>query len=175
MKGKLLGYGTDLFTLSYLINLSRGEKIDKTVDNDMGQVEILGKEKLNEFIQGRLINWQAGFLNTIKKNIPKTGIKLEKRSKIKIVSTLQEDCQALELNVDISLSLEEAFPYPLIPVTLSFTTPDGKLWQSGSREASFWNYIIKESEVLHTFPPEDAVWFIDSMALIIRCLKPKNL
>ena len=174
MKGKLLGYGTDPFTLDYPITLLRGEKIDKTVDNDMGQVEILGKEKLNEFIQGRLINWQAGFLNTIKKNIPKTGIKLEKKSKIKIVSTLQEDCQALELNVDISLSLEKAFPYPLIPVTLSFTTPDGKLWQSGSREASFWNYIIKESEALHTFPPEDAAWFIDSMVLI-KCLKPKNL
>ena len=89
MKGKLLGYGTDPFTLDYPITLLRGEKIDKTVDNDMGQVEILGKEKLNEFIQGRLINWQAGFLNTIKKNIPKTGIKLEKKSKIKIVSTLQ--------------------------------------------------------------------------------------
>ena len=129
---------------------------------------------MNEFIQGRLINWQIGFLNTIKKNILKTGIKLEKMSKIKIVSTLHEDCQAFELTVDISLSLEEAFPYPITPVTLSITTLDGKLWQSGSGEASFWNCIIKESEALHTFPPEDAAWFIDSMALI-RCLKPKNL
>ena len=129
---------------------------------------------MNELIQGRLINWQVGFVNTKKKNILKTGIKLEKKSKIKTVSTLQEDCQAFELTVDISLSLEEAFPYPVIPVTLSFTTSDGKLWKSGSREASFWNYIIKESEALHTFPPEDAAWFIDSMALL-RCLKPKNL
>ena len=44
--------------------------------------------------------------------------------------------------------------------------------QSGSAKTSFWNYIIKESEALHTIPPEDAAWFIDGMVLI-RCLKPK--
>ena len=92
---------------------------------------------MNEFIQGRLINWEVGFLNKIKKNILKSGIKLEKKSKIKIVSTLHEDYQAFELTIDISLSLEEAFPYPTTPVTLSITTPDGTLWQSGSGEASF--------------------------------------
>ena len=36
-------------TLSYPINLSRGEKNDKNVDTDRRQVEILEK-KMNEFI-----------------------------------------------------------------------------------------------------------------------------
>ena len=50
LKEKLLGYGVDRFTLVYPINLSSGEKIDENIQNDMCQVEVLGKEKLNEFI-----------------------------------------------------------------------------------------------------------------------------
>ena len=38
---KLSGYGTDPYTLSYPINLSRGEKIYENVYNDMCQGEIL--------------------------------------------------------------------------------------------------------------------------------------
>ena len=41
LKKKLLGYGIDPYTLSYPINLSRGEKIYKNVYNDMCQSEIL--------------------------------------------------------------------------------------------------------------------------------------
>ena len=40
LKVKLSGYGVDLFTLGYPINLSSGEKIDKNVYNDTCQVEI---------------------------------------------------------------------------------------------------------------------------------------
>ena len=38
-KEKLSGYGIDPFTLGYPINLSREEKIDKNVCNDMCQVK----------------------------------------------------------------------------------------------------------------------------------------
>ena len=68
LKEKLSGYGIDPLTLGYPNNLSRGEKIDKNVYNDMCQVEILGKEKLNEFIQERLINRKVGFLNKEKQS-----------------------------------------------------------------------------------------------------------
>ena len=77
LKEKLLGYGIDPLTLGYPKNLSRGEKIDKNIYNDMCHVEILGKEKLNEFIQERLINKKLDFL--IKKNNLKSGTKLEKK------------------------------------------------------------------------------------------------
>ena len=63
-KEKLSGYGTDQFILGYQINLSRGEKVNKNVYNNMCQVEILGKKNLNEFIQERLINGKVGFLDT---------------------------------------------------------------------------------------------------------------
>ena len=68
LKKKLSGYGIDPLTLGHPNNLSRGEKIDKNVYNDMCQVEILGKEKLNGFIQERLINRKVGFLNKEKQS-----------------------------------------------------------------------------------------------------------
>ena len=130
--------------------------------------EILGKEKLNGFFQARLIYRKVKILDKMKKNNLKTGSKSEKKSKSKIVSTLQEDCQAFGLIFDIYSSLEEAFHF-----LLSFATPDGNLRYSGSGKVSFWNYIIEESEALYTIPPEDATWFI--AASLIWCLKPKNL
>ena len=50
----------------------------------MRQVEILGKEKINEFIQEPLINEKVEFLDTIKKSNLKTGIKSEKSQKMKL-------------------------------------------------------------------------------------------
>ena len=73
-------------------------------------------------------------------------------------------------HLNLSLSLEEAFPFPITTVPLSIATSDEK---SGSGKAPFWNYIIKESEAWHTIPLEDAAWFI--AASLIRCLKPKKL
>ena len=86
------------------------------------KLKFKGKEKLNEFIQERLINRKVGFLN--KKNNFKTGIKLEKKSK---------NC----FNINISLNLEEAFPFSITTVPLSIAIPDKKLRQSGSGKTSF--------------------------------------
>ena len=171
LKEKLSEYGIDPFTLGYLINLSSGEKIDKNIYDDMCQVEILGKEKLNEFIQESLIDGKVGFFNPIKKSNLKTGIKSGKKSKYKIVSTLQEDCQTYGLIVEKSLNLEETFQFAITTVSLLIAFSDEKLRQS--EKTSFRNYIIKQSEALHTISPKDAAWFIDGTAFI-SCLKPKK-
>ena len=84
--------------------------------------------------------------------------------------SFKRNCQAFELIVDESLSLGETFLF-LFPI-VSITTPDGKLRRL--ERTFFRNCINKESEALHTIPPEDTTWFIDCMALI-RCLKPKKL
>ena len=68
----------------------------------MCQVKISGREILNEFVQECLINGKIGLFNSIKKSNLKTGLKSEKKSKNKIVSTLQMDCQAFGLIVDKS-------------------------------------------------------------------------
>ena len=119
----------------------------------MCQVEILGKEKLNEFIQDRLIKGKLGFFYRIRKSNFKAGFKSEKKSTNKIVSNLQEDCQAFGLIVDKSFSLEEAFSFSITTVLLSIATPNRKLRQSGKE--FHLNYIIKELEALHTISPED--------------------
>ena len=47
----------------------------------MWQVEIFGKEQMNGFFHGRLINRKVGFLDTIEKNNLQTGIKSKKKKK----------------------------------------------------------------------------------------------
>ena len=47
----------------------------------MWQVEIFGKEQMNGFFQGHLINRKVGFLDTIEKNNLQTGIKSKKKKK----------------------------------------------------------------------------------------------
>ena len=54
LKEKLSGYGIDLFTLGYPINLSRGEKIDKNVYNDMYPAEILRERRIEWVYPGTL-------------------------------------------------------------------------------------------------------------------------
>ena len=95
LKEKLSGYGIDLFTLGYPINLSRGEKIGKNVCNDMCQVKILGKEKLNEFVRQRLINGKVWLLDTVKKN----GIESERNQKLKLLQLFK-----VVKHLDISLT-----------------------------------------------------------------------
>ena len=82
---------------------------------------------MNEFIQEFFINGKVGFFNPIKKKNFKTVIKSGKKSKNKIVSTLQENYQAFRLIVNTSLSLPEAFSFPITTVPLSMAFPEGKL------------------------------------------------
>ena len=63
----------------------------------MCKVEILGKEKVNEFFQERLINWKVVFLDTIKKNKLKTGIKSEKSQKVKLFQLFKWTAKDLDL------------------------------------------------------------------------------
>ena len=95
--------------------------------------EILGKEKLNGFFQARLIYRKVKILDKMKKNNLKTGSKSEKKSKSKIVSTLQEDCQAFGLIFDIYSSLEEAFHF-LLPLHLYHSQLLMEIWDIQGQE-----------------------------------------
>jgi len=52
--------------------------LDTDILKDMNNTEELGKRKMNEFIQDRLIGGKVCFFEPIKKNYLKTGIKKEK-------------------------------------------------------------------------------------------------
>ena len=93
LKKKISGYGIDQSTLGYPINLSRGEKVDKNVYNDMCQVEILVKKN------------GVGFSKFFQEKSPKV--------------ILFQLFQRIAKHLDISLSLEEAFPFPITAVPIS--------------------------------------------------------
>ena len=83
---------------------------------------------MNGFFQGRLINRKVGFLDTIEKNNLQTGIKSKKKKKKKRQKVIF--FQLFKRNgkhLDIRLSLEEAFSFPITTVPLSIATSDGKL------------------------------------------------
>ena len=54
LKENLSGYGINPFILGYPINLTRREKIDKNVYNNMCQVEILRERKIESVYPGTL-------------------------------------------------------------------------------------------------------------------------
>ena len=59
------------------------------------------------------------------------------------MEVLKEDCQAFGTIVAKSLSLKEAFCYPITSISLSVASPDGVLRQS--EKASFRNFLIEKS------------------------------
>ena len=97
LKEKLLGYGADPLTLGDPINLLRGEKVDKNVDNDMRQVEILGKEKMNELIQEPLMNKKSNFLIQQRKAISKLELNQKKSQKMKLFQLFKRIAKHFEL------------------------------------------------------------------------------
>ena len=82
----------------------------------MCQVEILGK------LMEKLI-----FLIQLRKTIWRVELNQDKKTKNKIASTLQEDCQAFGLITDKSLSLKEVFSFRITTVPLSIALSDGAL------------------------------------------------
>ena len=69
-----------------------------------------------------------------------------------------------------SLSLKEAFQYPITSIPLSIANPDGHLRQSD--KAAFRNYLIEEAGAMSKEVPKKSSWFIDGMAAV-RTMKSK--
>ena len=71
------------------------------VYTDMYKFEISGKEKLNEFIQERLINGKVGFLDK-EKIISRLELKQKKIQKIKLFQLLKRIAKHLDLSLTYS-------------------------------------------------------------------------
>ena len=142
MKNKLRGYGVDPFSTGFPKHISRGDRIDDSIVNDMLRAAEVGMTQFKAFIEERLVKGKVSFFSPIKKNKLQTGIKKKKKTP-KAVEVLKEDCQAFGTIVSKSLTLEEAFQYPITSVPLSVASPDGHLRQS--EKASLRNFLIEES------------------------------
>ena len=71
------------------------------VYTDMYKFEISGKEKLNEFIQERLINGKVGFLDK-EKIISRLELKQKKIQKIKLFQLFKRIAKHLDLSLTYS-------------------------------------------------------------------------
>ena len=71
------------------------------VYTDMYKFEISGKEKLNEFIQERLINRKVGFLDK-EKIISRLELKQKKIQKIKLFQLFKRIAKHLDLSLTYS-------------------------------------------------------------------------
>ena len=110
------------------------------------------------------------FFNPVKKNNLKTGTVSEKRSK-------KQNCfnSPRGLPSFWNYCWQIFKPWGSFFISYYHCTFINRIswWEVETVRKSFRNYIIKQSEALHTIPPKDAAWFIDGMAFI-SCLKPKK-
>ncbi|MAG85790.1 MAG: hypothetical protein CMB97_00015 [Flavobacteriaceae bacterium] len=169
LKKTLKGYGVDPFSCDPPKCFSTGIEIDHLVVTDMLKASETGNEAFLTFVSERLVAGSKSFFAPIKRLKLNTGIVAKKKT-IKAISVLKEDCQAFGLIVSKSLSLEEAFRFPITTFPLSIATPEGNLRQSD--KASFRNFLIVQSKSSTNNVPLHAAWFIDGMAAV-RSLKSK--
>ena len=146
--------------------------IDEKVIQGLLKSSVLGEERLQTFINDRLLpsDERVSFFSPIKNPNLDTGLKKPKLTP-KVITVLKEDKQAFGLLVGKSTSLQEAHSYPLTSVPLALASPDGDLRQ-GSK-ASLRNYLIEEFSAISAVASEGAKWIVDGMA-IMRGMKPRE-
>ena len=97
---------------------------------------------------------------------------LQRKTKVpKMVTVLKQDRQAFGSLLSKSVSLEEAFEYPVTSLPLSIANGDVELRQSG--KSILRNYLIDESQSVVNVSPKNCRWTIDGMAAM-RTLKAKE-
>ena len=163
LKNKLRGYGVDPFSTGFPKHISKGIEINTSVAK-------IGMTQFKSFVEERLVKGTVNFFAPIKKNKLQTGVKIKKKAP-KAVEVLKEDCQAFGTIVAKSLSLKEAFRYPITSIPLSVAFPDGVLRQS--EKASFRNFLIEKSNATSKIMPKKAAWLVDGMAAV-QTFKPKS-
>ena len=170
LKSKLRSYGIDHFSARLPRCITTGEQIMSSVSQDMLSASITGNDLFLSFVDERLIKGTKSFFAPIKKVKLNTGI-IRVKKPIKAISVLKEDRQAIGLIISKSVSLKEAFSFPITAVPLSISTPEGNLRQS--EKASFRNFFISKCDGPFSIPPKNAAWFVDGLAAV-RTLKPKK-
>ena len=107
------------------------------VYTDMYKSEISGKEKLNEFIQERLINGKVGFLDK-EKIISRLELKQKKIQKIKLFQLFKRIAKHLDLSLTYSWTLRKLFHF-LLPLYLYVLLIES--WDSQGQERRLFEII----------------------------------
>lgn len=170
LKSQLAKYGVDPFDNCPPKYLSTGVEIDKSVVRDMLNAPAIGNALFKTFVHERLESNKIGLFDPIKRVKLSNGVE-KKKAVPKAVTLLKEDRQAFGLIIAKSVSLQEAFEYPITTVPLAVATTDSTLRQSD--KASLRNFLINECNSVSEEPPKNCSWFIDGLAAV-RSLQPKR-
>ena len=112
------------------------------VYTDMYKFEISGKEKLNEFIQERLINGKVGFLDK-EKIISRLELKQKKIQKIKLLQLFKRIAKHLDLSLTYSWTLRKLFHF-LLPLYLYVLLIES--WDSQGQERRLFEIISLKNQ-----------------------------
>ena len=112
------------------------------VYTDMYKFEISGKEKLNEFIQERLINGKVGFLDK-EKIISRLELKQKKIQKIKLFQLFKRIAKHLDLSLTYSWTLRKLFHF-LLPLYLYVLLIES--WDSQGQERRLFEIISLKNQ-----------------------------
>ncbi len=170
LKKQLKTYGIDPFSNERPRSFATGVEIEQNIASDMLRAAEHGDQQYLKFVQDRLISGEKSFFDPIPRNRLSTGIKKKQKAKASI-GILKEDKQAFGLMVSKSVSMEEAFNFPITSVPLSIATTEYSLRQSD--KSQFRNLLIKESDSTTDVVPKRCAWLTDGMAAI-RSLKAKT-
>ena len=108
----------------------------------MYKFEISGKEKLNEFIQERLINGKVGFLDK-EKIISRLELKQKKIQKIKLFQLFKRTAKHLDLSLTYSWTLRKLFHF-LLPLYLYVLLIES--WDSQGQERRLFEIISLKNQ-----------------------------
>ena len=133
LKNQLDLYGVDPFSEDVPKAFSTGTEIPKEVLDNILKAAEIGDAKYKAFVKERLVDGTESFFDPIKKNSLNLGIS-KKKKKLKAVEILKEDKQAFGLMVAKSVTMEEAFKYPITSVPLSIATTECTLRQSNKSQ-----------------------------------------
>ena len=121
-------YGVNPFEESIAKCLTTGVEIDESIRKDVMLAPIVGEKLFMQFVNERLKKGTTSFLSPITKPKLNIGIVKPKKTK-KALDVMKEDRQAFGILVAKSVSLEEAFKFPITSVPLAAANPDSTLRQ----------------------------------------------
>ena len=170
LKKKLADYGVNPSEACIAKCLITGAEIDESIRKDMILAPIIGDKLFLSFVNERLKTRCSSFFHPITNPKLNTGIVKEKKTK-KAVDVMKEDRQAFGILIAKSVSLEEAFKFPITSVPLAVANPDRTLRQGD--KASLRNMLIENSSSSSTIIPQGCTWLIDGMA-VIQTVKPQE-
>ena len=170
LKQQLQICGCDPFAEVNARDITTGEELPKDIIENLLNADSIGNEKYLSFVTERLAKGTKGFFEPIGNLQIALDIKSKKKTP-KAISVIKEDRKAFGVISGDKIDLNEALKCSITSTPLIIENPDGTLRQS--LKNTFRNFLIDQSSAVETQPIFQALWIIETMA-IMRGVKSKE-